>query len=280
MIPAQEIIINNQVARLYRDGIRDAYYVTSSGLAYSCSHNKGIIKELRPDKARRYPTLRFNVEENGLKVRYNVPMYRIVYELFIDPDVDWNYTRVGYKDGDTHNFGSSNLTGRANYKSEILLTVHEGCLDHEKEYSKFNEVANHVRWLTKLPVEDCRDATQDAFLKCSTIYGNYQDGVGFIALWHGCAIREAYKHYRRYRLRKVTLEEEWGWGKEEMTIPSGYEWLKVSTLTDHERFWLQFLLKGWRRQDIIEEYPQYGRCPYKVRLKVLYDKLRKEYEEC
>ena len=123
MIAAQERMINGQLAKLYRDGIRDAYYVTSDGVAYSYSHNKGIVKELKPDKARKFPTLRFNLEENGLKVRYNIPMYRIVYELFIDSEVDWNYTRVQYKDNNTHNFRSSNLIGVANYKSEILSSA-------------------------------------------------------------------------------------------------------------------------------------------------------------
>lgn len=279
MIAESNIIVNNRVAKLYRDGIRAAYYVTSDGIAYSVSHNKGIVKELMPDQTRKYPTLRFNLEENGLKVRCNIPMYRIVYELFVDPNVDWNYTRIQYKDGNTHNFSSSNLMALANYKSDILSSVYQGCLNHTKEYRQFNEVTSHVRWLTKLPYEDCKDATQDAFLKCSTIYGNYNDGIRFIALWHGCAIREAYHLYRRFQSKKVSLED-WNLGSEEIISSSGFQWLRVPTLTEHERFWLQFLLKGWNRQDIIEEYPMYGKCPYKVRLKVLYDKLRKAYEEC
>lgn len=267
------ITINDEEFRFYIAGCRADYYVSRNGDVYSRSHSKGLLKKRKPDYCgHKYPTIRIKIYENDVVVTKNFPLYRMVYETYVDRMPNWSSLGIKFRDGDPRNASIDNLQPYPRGGEALLASMSSKCCQYEIEYKKnFNRVVDYVRWIHKLSLMDSEDVAQDAFIYASLNHdGNKGD---FRVFWIGVALKRAKSKWLYGR--QVSLDES-----EFATQSASPEdlslLLKVESLTEPERYWLSFLIQGYTRKDILKK-PGMRTRRNKIVLKEMFEKIKEVY---
>lgn len=265
--------INGEEFRFYISGCRADYYVSQRGEVYSRSHQRGRIRKRKPDYCgHKYPTMRIKTYENGLVVTKNIPLYRIVYETYVDRMPNWISLGIKYKDGDPCNVSIDNLLPYPRKEDALLASVSSKCGLYEVEYKKYyNRVVDYVKWVSKLTLMDSEDVAEEAYIYASFNYDNSRGD--FYGYWISTALRRAKGRY--YYGRRIEFDENDFEGQcvsaEDFSVL-----FKIESLTEAEKWWLSFLLQGYTREDILKK-PLMRTRKKKIVLRNLYKKIREVY---
>lgn len=162
-----------------------------------------------------------------------------------NPDVD-----LEFKNGDVYDVRPCNLQERV----KAVPTEWAETMERRKDVytSKFLHVAWSVNYVTGLSLEDCKDATQDAFiyLCCDGYMGHQRETQDFVGLWIKVARFRAID-----RIKHVQDRQEYGTVEE---LPgkthNGYEfdWFKLQPGEKRQRY-LRMFFEGNNPTEIAKE---------------------------
>lgn len=200
MIPPDTIEFNGTQARLFQCGIRMDYYVTQNGEVISRSN--GPLRRLRRltpcTNGHRYPTIRLKVEESGLVLVRNLPIYRIVYDTWSGRMNDWSIAEVEYVDGNPLNYAFTNMRFRLVGEPDVGKMT-EYSRDYERNHKL---VSRYITWkFTSICMEDAQDLSSEAFFRLCA-----KPGLVIMNSFAGLWIKEALSlasHFYRHALKSV-----------------------------------------------------------------------------
>lgn len=161
-----------------------------------------------------------------------------------NPDVD-----LEFKNGNVYDVRPCNLQERV----ETIPTEWAATMERRKDMyvSKFLNVAWSVNYVTGLPLEDCKDAAQDAFiyLCCEGYKGKQRETDEFIGLWIRLARFRAIDRIKHVNDRQVYGLADYLPSKKR----TGYEldWFKLQPGEKRQRY-LRMFFEGNRPTEIAE----------------------------
>lgn len=262
---AKELItVDGTEARLFQSGIRCDYYVTESGAVYSLS--KGREARTRRLTActsgHKHPTIRVKVLDGNSVVVRNLPIYRIVFDIFSGKYHDWNRCRISFIDGNPLNYSFANMRIIPMRKySRILLESLEEAKD---VYSRsFDYICGRMmNWFKSIGLQDAKDIVSAAF------YDLCRENAPKVDNFERCWLRGSYRlglHFCAGVLRRVLIKNE------EISFEEiSYDYCNLSIyadlgLTPQEKVLLDLVMKGYTRTEaaIMMGY-SLGRFPVKL----------------
>lgn len=161
-----------------------------------------------------------------------------------NPDVD-----LEFKNGNVYDVRPCNLQERV----ETIPTEWAATMERRKDMyvSKFLNVAWSVNYVTGLPLEDCKDAAQDAFiyLCCEGYKSKQRETDEFIGLWIRLARFRAIDRIKHVNDRQVYGLADYLPSKKR----TGYEfdWFKLQPGEKRQRY-LRMFFEGNRPTEIAE----------------------------
>lgn len=236
-------------ARLFQIGIRCDYFVTEHGDCYSLS--KGRESRTRRLTActggHKYPTIRVKVFEGDVVVVRNLPIYRIVLDIFSGEYHDWDKCSVSFVDGNPLNYSYANM--RVEPKKRYG-PVRASLLESNKAaYSeRFEDICIYVtRRFDSISLDDAKDIVSTAFYNLCR--EDSPNPANFEAFWVRASFRLA-QHFWSRQARRKAIEDARLFFDE----PS-HDYCNLSIygnlgLTPHEKVMVDMMMKGYTRMEV------------------------------
>lgn len=273
----EQIIIGETEARLFQIGIRCDYYITADGDCYSLS--KGRLSKLRKLtpclNGHKNPTIRVKVFEGDNVIVLNLPIYRIVYDIYSGVYHDWNVCKIQWIDGNPMNYSYDNMAvvGLKKHDELDIAKLQEFQNVYSKRFDDICRYINH-RFHT-VSIDDAKDITSDAFF---SLCGEHSSrAVNFEAYWVRAAFRLSQKFFHK-TVRQVSIEDE-----RSCFYEPNYDYCNISIydvgLSEQEKEIVGMLIKGYSYGEAVNAigYKYYYQCP--VKLYQIVEKFKKAFYE-
>lgn len=245
----ESITVEGLEARLFQIGIRGDYYVTERGDCYSLSNGPlGRIRRLTACTCgHKNPTIRVKVFDGDVVVVRNLPIYRIVFDIFSGEYHDWSKCRVSFIDGDPLNYSYANmrlesLKGQGRISPSLLSA------NVQKYSERFEDICIYVHHrFNDISIDDSKDIVSSAFYRLCQEDG--PNPANFEAFWIRASFRLA-QHFWARQKRRVAF----GDAHAIFDTPS-HDYCNLSIygdlgLTPHEKVMVDLMMKGFTRMEV------------------------------
>lgn len=273
----EQITIGETEARLFQVGIRCDYYVTADGDCWSLSKGRlSRLRKLTPClNGHKNPTIRVKVSEGDAVIVHNLPIYRVVFDIFSGVYHDWNVCKIQWIDGNPLNYSYSNMTieGLKKYGELDVARIQE----FQNIYSnRFDDICKYINHrFDTISFDEAKDIASDAFFylcrKQSERVANFE------AYWVRAAFRLS-QHFFSKTVRRVSIEDA-----RTVFYEPNYDYCNISIydigLSEQEKEIVDMLIKGYSYIEALNAmgYKYYDQCP--VKLYQIVEKFKKALHE-
>lgn len=245
----EKITVDGMEARLFQIGIRCDYFVTERGDCYSLS--KGRESRTRRLTAcvggHKNPTIRVKIFDGDVVVVRNLPIYRIVYDIFSGEYHDWNRCRISFVDGNPLNYSFANLQiGPTKRESPVLVSALKTNAPIYSE--RFDDLCIYVtRRFDSISPDDAKDIVSSAFFYLCRADAPVM--ANFEAVWTRASFRLA-QHFWARQTRRESIEDARVFFDEPTHDYCNLSIYGDLGLTPHEKVMVDLMMKGYTRMEV------------------------------
>lgn len=250
--------------------------MTERGDCYSLSNGRlGRTRRLTACvNGHKNPTIRVKAMEGNVVIVRNLPIYRIVFDIFSGEYHDWNRCRISFIDGNPLNYSYNNMRLESMKGERRVIVSRLESFSHKYE-ERFGEICLYVcRRFDSISLDDSKDIVSSAFYRLCMEDGPSPEN--FESYWVSASFRLANKLRERQIRRKEIGDVRIFFDGPE------YDYCNVSAneipgLTVHEKTMVGLLMKGYNKKEAadIMGYKYDWQVP--VKLYELAEKLRRFY---
>lgn len=273
----ETITVNGTEARLFQRGIRCDYYVADSGEIYSRSKGpRARTRRLTPcTNGHKNPTIRVKVFEGDTVIVRNLPIYRVVFDIFSGVYHDWNVCKIQWIDGNPLNYSYSNMTIERLKKYDELDVAR--IQEFQNIYSnRFDDICKYINHrFDTISFDNAKDIASDAFFYLCRKQS--ERAANFEAYWVRAAFRLS-QHFFSKTVRRVSIEDA-----RTVFYEPNYDYCNISIydigLSEQEKEIVDMLIKGYSYIEALNAmgYKYYDQCP--VKLYQIVEKFKKALHE-
>lgn len=245
----EKITVDGMEARLFQIGIRCDYYVTECGDCYSLSKGpKSRTRRLAACMAgHKNPTIRVKVFDGDVVVVRNLPIYRVVFDIFSGEYHDWNRCRISFIDGSPLNYSYANMRIEPMKRhSPILVSALEA---NAAIYSdRFDDICIYItRRFDSISFDDAKDIVSSAFFYLcradAPVIANFE------AFWIRASFRLAQYFWAR-QARRESIEDARVFFDEPTHDYCNLSIYGDLGLTPCEKVMVDMMMKGYTRMEV------------------------------
>lgn len=193
------------------------------------------------------PTIRVKVMEGNVVIVRNLPIYRIVFDIFSGEYHDWNRCRISFIDGNPLNYSYNNmrlepLKGERQILTSLLVA------NAQKYSERFEDICEYVHHrFNDISLDDSKDIVSISFYRLCQEDGPEPDV--FEAFWVKASFRLAL-HFLRRQKRHEPIETARVYFDE----PS-HDYCNLSIygdlgLTPDEKVMVDLMMKGYSKMEV------------------------------
>lgn len=245
----ESITVDGMEARLFQIGIRGDYYVTERGDCYSLSNGKASrTRRLTAcTVGHKNPTIRVKVFDGDVVVVRNLPIYRIVFDIFSGEYHDWSKCRVSFIDGNPLNYSFANMRLES-LKGQRRILPSLLAANAQKYSERFEDICEYVhRRFNDISIDDSKDIVSSAF--CRLCQEGGPDPANFEAFWVKAAFRLAQHFWARQTISRSIKDTD------ALFDEPSHDYCNLSIygdlgLTPHEKVMVDLMMKGYTRMEV------------------------------